>query len=167
MLITHEQLAESMVPRKKKQRKNSRTPMMHLHCLNLSIATAIVAPRTNGVFGACLLTSIIGETLGHRHSLCKTNCLSPSTFDFSKRNNTFSSCRKSLGKTLLTVTFLWNWRSSLPTLDKNYWWIYEVIAWLRNIWSNLHLVSQPQTKHRLISFLLLSKFIRFCSSMPK
>lgn len=69
----------------------SSTPMMHLHCLNLSITTAIVPPSTNGVLGARLLTIVGSFPL-------QTNCPSPTTLDFSKMNNTFSSCRKSLRK---------------------------------------------------------------------
>ena len=104
---------------------NSSTPMMHLHCLNLSITTAIVPPRTNGVLGARLLTIVGSFPL-------QTNCPSPSTLDFSKMNNTFSSCRKSLCKNnpfdVLYEIGVHPCRNWTKTTDR----MHVVIAWFRN-----------------------------------
>lgn len=99
----------------------SSTPMMHLHCLNLSITTAIVPPRTNGVLGARLLTIVGSFPL-------QTNCPSPSTLDFSKMNNTFSSCRKSLCKNTPMTSCMKLAFIPVETTDR----MHVVIAWFRN-----------------------------------
>ena len=146
----------------------SSTPMMHLHCLNLSITTAIVPPRTNGVLGARLLTIVGSFPL-------QTNCPSPSTLDFSKMNNTFSSCRKSLCKNnpfdVLYEIGVHPCRNWTKTTDRMHVVIASISLCLPAspviLQQFSSAVSHPQIKHLLISFILLAKFIRSCSTMPK
>lgn len=172
MLTRHEQLAESRNAQRKTTVGISGTPMMHLHCLNLSITTAIVPPRTNGVLGARLLTIVGSFPL-------QTNCPSPSTLDFSKMNNTFSSCRKSLCKNTPMTSCM---KLAFIPVETGQKLLTDACgkcmvsehgislclpaspAILQQFSST---VSQPQTKHLLISFILLAKFIRSCSTMPK